>query len=166
MTSRTAWTGGLLNSGLGWTAFFNGSDLNSMPNGNSVLSSMTAIQNATALDQFFDVSFELTIASNTIAAGATLVLWLFELNEDGTTYGDGSLVTPGAQASSNIGLYPKLIMPLKTGATQTALYGSNNDPLVMPPGNWLPVLQNNSGFTLASSGNAGKFRSYNINLNS
>lgn len=165
MTARTAWVGGLLNSGLGWTAFFNASDLNSCPNGSSVLSSMTAIANGTSLDQFFDVSFELTIASNTIAAGANLALWLFALNEDGATYGDASLVA-GTQAAVTPGLYPKLIMPLRAATTQTALYGSNNDPLVMPPGNWLPVLQNNSGFTLASSGNAGKFRSYNINLNS
>lgn len=165
MTNRTSWTGGLLNSGLAWTAFFNASDLNSLASGNSVLSSVSAIANGTSLDQFFDVSFELTIASNTIAAGANLAMWLFPLLEDGTTYGDGSL-TGGTGAAITPGLYPKLIMPLRAATSQTLLYGVNNDPLVMPPGSWLPVLQNNSGFALAASGNAGKFRSYNLNLNS
>ena len=165
MASRTAWTGGLLNSGLAWTAFFNAADLNSMANGSSVLSSVTAIANGTSLDQFFDVSFQLTIASSTIAAGANLVMWLFPLMEDGSTYGDNSLVA-GTQAAVTPGLYPKLVMPLRAATTQTLLFGVNNDPLVMPPGSWLPALQNNSGFALAASGNAGKFRSYNLNLNS
>lgn len=165
MTGRTAWVAGLLNSGLSWTSFFNAADLNSMPNGDSVLSSVTAIANGSSLDQFFDVSFELTIASSTIAVGANLAMWLFPLNGDGTTYGDNSL-TAGSQAAITPGLYPKLIMPLRAATGQTKLYGTNNEPLVMPPGSWLPVLQNNSGFTLSSSGNAGYFRSYNINLNS
>jgi hypothetical protein len=164
MTNRTAWTGGLLNTGLAWTAFFNAADLNSMANGSSVLSGVSAITNGTSLDQFFDVSFQLTIASNTIAAGANLAMWLFPLMEDGTTFGDASL-TAGTQAAITPGLYPKLVMPLRAGATQTLLFGVNNDPLVMPPGSWLPVLQNNSGFALAASGNAGKFRSYNLQLN-
>ena len=164
MTSRTAWTGGNLNSGLGWTSFFNAADLNSLPNNYCVLSSVTAIANGSALDMFMDVSFELAISSNTIAAGANLVLWLFGLNEDGTTYGDASLVA-GTQSANVPGLFPKLIMPLRAASSVTALYGSNNDPLIVPPGTWLPVLQNNSGFTLSASGNAGKFRSYNINLN-
>lgn len=165
MASRTAWAPGLLNAGVGWTAFFNAADLNSLANGSSVLSSVAAITNGTSFDQFFDVSFKLTIASSTIAAGATLNFWLFKLQADGTTYGDGSLVA-GTQAAVTPGIYIKLPMPLRAAATQTILIGENADPLVMPPGSWLPVLQNNSGFALAASGNAGSFRSYNINLNS
>jgi hypothetical protein len=150
---------------LTWTSFFNGSDLNSLPNGDSVLSSVTAIGNGSSLDQFFDVSFVLTIASSTVLVGANLTMWLFPLNGDGTTYGDNSL-TAGSQAAITPGLYPKLVMPLRAASGITKLYGTNNEPLVMPPGNWLPVLQNNSGFALSASGNAGYFRSYNINLNS
>jgi hypothetical protein len=162
VTNRTAWTGGNLNSGLGWTSFF-GTELNSLANGSSVLSSVAAITNGTGLDMFYDVAFKLTIASSTIAAGANLTLWLFKLNQDGTTYGDNSLTTSGAAVTP--GLFPTLVMPLRAAATQTTLFGVNGDPLVMPPGTWLPALQNNSGFALAASTNAAYFRSYNLQLN-
>jgi hypothetical protein len=165
MTATTGWVGGRLNSGLGWTSFFNAADLNSMPSGDTVLSSMSAITNGTSLDQFFEVSFKLTIASNTIAAGALLALYLFKLQGDGSTYGDGSLVA-GTQAAITPGIFPKLVMPLRPATAQTILIGENEDPLVLPPGTWLPALQQISGFTLASSGNSAWFRSFNINLNS
>jgi hypothetical protein len=164
MTSRTAWTAGLLNSGLGWTSLF-GSELNSgIANGSSILSSVS-IANGSSLDMFFDVSFECLLSSGqTIAAGANFVLWLMPLMEDGSTYGDGSLSTTAAAVTP--GLYPKLIMPLRAASSISALYGLNNDPLDMPPGTWAAGFQNNCGFTLNTSGNVAKFRSYNINLNS
>ena len=164
MASRTAWVAGLLNAGLGWTACFAGADLNSMPNGDAVLSSQGDITNGTSLDIFADISMELAISSNTIAAGANLAGWIFELNEDGSTYGDNSL-TAGAQAAVTPGLIPAFIMPLRAAASQTALYGFAQG-IIIPPGTFRFAIQNNSGFTLSASGNAGKFRSYNINLNS
>ena len=163
MTSRTAWTGGNLNAGLGWTAFFNAADLNSLANGSSVLSSVSGITNGTSLDELFDVSIILAISSSTLVAGASLALWLYPLQSDGSTYGDGAF-TAGTQAARTPGKFPKVVIPLPL-ITTTALVGGNEDPLIMPPGTWLPVLQNNSGFTLSSSGNSGKFRSYNENLN-
>jgi hypothetical protein len=164
MTSNTGWTGGRLNSGIGWTALF-GAELNqaSFATGDAILSSVM-ITNGSSLDMFFDVSFEMVISSSTIAAGANFVLWLMPLMQDGSTYGDNSLTTTPAAVTP--GLYPKLIMPLRAATAQTALYGVNNDPLIMPPGSWAAGFQNNCGFTLASSGNVAKFRSYNINLSS
>jgi len=162
MSNRTAWTAGN-GQGLTWGNLFNGSDLNSMSNANSVLSSITAIANGTNLDQFMDVSLECTIASNTIAAGANFAGWIFPLNEDGSTYGDNSL-TAGTPAAVTPGLYPDFIMPLRAASSQTALYGFAKG-IVLPPGTFLVAVQNNSGFQLASSGNAIKYRTYNINLN-
>jgi hypothetical protein len=162
MASRTAWTAGN-GQGLSWGALLNAADLNSCVNGDSVLSSVADIANGTALDMFMDVSAELTISSSTIAAGANLALWIFELNEDGSTYGDGSL-TAGTPAAITPGLIPALIMPLRAAASQTALYGFGQG-IIIPPGSFRCVLQNNSGFTLSSSGNACKYRTYNLNLN-
>lgn len=162
MSNRTAWTAGN-GAGLTWTTLFNGTDMNSMTNAQSVLSSITAIANGTALDMFMDVSFEVTISSSTIAAGANLSLWIFPLMEDGSTYGDGSLAA-GTAAAITPGLFPVLTMPLRAAVTQTALYGYGQS-IIIPPGTFLPVVQNNSGFTLAGSGNVAKYRTYNLNLN-
>lgn len=164
MTSRTAWTGGNLSPGLSWTTFFNGSDLNSLANGSSVLSSESGFTNGTSLDQFFDVSFQLTIASNNIVAGANLTMWMFPLQQDGSTYGDG-LLTAGTGAAITPGAFPILVMPITVRSGATSIIGWNTSPLIMPPGSWRPVMQNNTGFALAASGNTGAFRSYNINLN-
>jgi hypothetical protein len=162
MSNRTAWTAGN-GQGLTWGALFNGSDINSCINGDSVLSSVSAIANGTNLDQFMDVSLECTIASSTIAAGANFTFWIFPLNEDGTTYGDNSL-TAGTAAAITPGLFPAFVMPLRAAASQTALYGFAQ-AIVIPPGSFACVVQNNCGFTLSSSGNAIKYRTYNIQLN-
>lgn len=162
MAAITGWQGGRLNSGLAWTACFAGADLNSLANGSSVLSSQGDITNGTSLDMFADVSLELAISSSTIAAGANLALWIFELNEDGSTYGDNSL-TAGTAAAVTPGLLLAAVMPLRAAAAQTALYGYAQG-IVIPPGTFRFAVQNNSGFTLSASGNAGKFRSYNINV--
>ena len=88
MANRTAWVAG---NGVGftWTTAINSADLVSMPNGSSVLSSVTGVANQTNLDMFMDVSVRCAIASSTIAAGANLAVWLYALLDDGTTYGDG-----------------------------------------------------------------------------
>jgi hypothetical protein len=167
MTSRSAWTGGNLFSGFGWNAAFNANDLNSMPNGDAVLSSIAAFDNSgdsTAPDQFMDLSVECTISSNTIAAGANFAVWIFYLQEDGSTYGDGSL-TAGTQAAVIPGLFLACPIPLRAGSSITNLIGENLNPLILKPAKFALAISNNSGFTLSSSGNAVKIRTYNINLN-
>jgi len=162
MTARTAWTNGN-GQGLTWGNLFNGSDLNSLPNGSSVLASISAIANGSSLDQFMDVSLECSISSNTISAGANFTFWIFPLMEDSSTYGDNSL-TAGTQAAATPGLFPVFTMPLRAASSQTALYGYAQT-VVIPPGAFLCAVQNNCGFTLSASGNAIKYRTYNINLN-
>lgn len=162
MTAITGWAGGRLNTGLGWTTFFNSADLASCPNASSVLSSITAITNGTSLDMYIDVSVRLVIASSTVAAGANIGLWLYPLLDDGSTYGDGQF-TAGTQAAKTPSPFAWATIPLYAAATQTNLIGYACR-LVIPPGTFLPCAQNNSGFTLTSGTQTIKYRSYNIRI--
>lgn len=163
MAGRTAFTPG---NGQGSTfgTLINATDLNSMANGSSVLSGVAAIDNATNLDMFMDVSIELAIASSTIAAGAYIALWLFYLNEDGTIYGDNSLVA-STQAAVTPGPAPDAVMPLRAASSQTSLIVSPSGLIQLKPRKFIAALQNGCGFALASSGNIVKFTTWNLNLN-
>lgn len=162
MASRTAWTAG---NGVGftWTTAINSADLASMANGSTVVSSVADIANQTNLDMFMDVSVRCAIASNTIAAGANLALWLYELLDDGSTYGDGQF-TNGTQAALTPVFPPFATIPLKVAASQTLLLGYANQ-IVIPPGSFRLALQNNSGFALTAGTQTVKYRTYNLNLN-
>lgn len=162
MSSRTAWTAGNGET-LTWGTAINSSDLTSMANGSTVLSSVSDIANGTALDMFMDVSVRLVISSSTIVAGANLALYIYPLLDDGSTYGDGQL-TAGSQAAKTPALAPIATIPLYAAASQTALVGSATS-LIIPPGSFRLALQNNSGFTLTSGTQTVMYRTYNINLN-
>ncbi len=162
MGSRTAWTAGN-GAGLTWTELITSADLASMPNGSSVLSSDADIANGTQLDMFMDISAVCAIASSTIAAGANLAFWLYALQEDGSTYGDGQL-TPGTQAAKTPTFAPIGVMPLVAAAAQTTLVGFVQG-IIIPPGSFRVAMQNNSGFTLTSGTQTVKYRTYDINLN-
>jgi hypothetical protein len=162
MSSRTAWTAG---NGVGftWTTLINSADLASMINGSSVVSSVADIANQTNLDMFMDISFSCAIASSTIVAGANISFWLFLLNQDGTTYGDGQF-TNGTQAAKTPTFAPCGIFPLVAAAAQTTMVGAINQ-IIIPPGSFRVAAQNNSGFTLTAGTQTVKYRTYNINLN-
>lgn len=165
MTSRTAWTAGNGNSGAGltWSAALNSSDLTSMPNADTVLSSVADIANGTALDMFMDLSIAMAIASSTIAAGANIAAWIFALNQDGSTYGDGQFAS-GSQAAKTPTFVPCAIFPLVAAAAQTTLLGFAQQ-IIIPPGSFRIAVQNNSGFALTAGTQTIKYRTYNINLN-
>jgi hypothetical protein len=155
MVSRTAWTAG---NGVGftWTALTVSATL---ANGNSQLDNAD-IANQTNLDMFADLSISLTIASSTIAAGAYIAFWLAALNQDGSTYGDNHVTTTAAAVTPS---YPSIaIIPCFAAAAQTSIIG-NALGLVIPPGTFRWIIQNNSGFTLTAA--TAKYRTYNINNN-
>lgn len=162
MTNRTSWVAGN-GAGLTWSTAINSSDLASMSNGNTVLSTISDIANGTSLDQFMDVSVRCAIASNTIAAGANLALWLYALLDDGSTYGDGQLVA-GTQAAKTPLFSPIGVIPLLAAASQTTLVGAVTG-ILLPPGSFRLALQNNSGFALTAGTQTVKYRTYNQNLN-
>ena len=100
MTSRTAWTPGNSGSGLSWLTAINSADMASMSTANTVVSSVADIANQTALDQFMDISCSLVISSSTIIAGQNLAFWIYALNQDGSTYGDGQFTNGTAAAKT------------------------------------------------------------------
>ena len=163
MANRTAWAAGL-GVGFTWTTAINSADMASMATANTVVSSVTDITNQTALDQFMDISASLVISSSTIAAGANLAFWIYALNEDGSTYGDGQF-TNGTAAAKTPTFPPCALMPLVAAASQTALLGFVQG-IIIPPGSFRLAIQNNSGFSLTSGTQTVKYRTYNINLNS
>ena len=158
-TTLEHWAAGA-GAGLSWTSCIGANDLNSISNANSVLASSSVITNGTALDVFCDVS--VLLGSCTTTGVPFIGVYMYPLNEDGSTYGDnqftagtGSAAVPGSQYFKGAIAYPVV--------TTTALYG-NITGLVMPPGSFLFLFQNNLGVTTASSGNVAKYRTYCLGL--
>jgi hypothetical protein len=149
------WIGG---SGVGftWTSCFGASDLNSLANGSSVLASSSAITNQTALDIFCDIS--VSLGSVTTVAPNYLGVYIYPLNQDGSTYGDNQFTAgSGASATPGSSYYKgSIVIPVGTQALYGALTG-----IIMPPGTFLFLIRNQAGVTLASSGNTVKYRTYN-----
>ena len=156
MTNRLAWTAG---NGVGFTWSVANANAGTLANGNSVLDS-TDILNQTALDIYADVSISLTIASSTIAAGANMTFWIAMLNQDGTTYGDNKVTTTPAAVTPSYS--PAAVIPTNPGTAQTSIIG-NAFGIIIPPGTFRWLVQNNIGFTLTAA--TIKYRTYNMNLN-
>lgn len=141
-------------SGVGftWTTLMS-TELNSIANGNAILGG-SSVTNQTALDLFAD--FSLVLASAAFVAPNFIGLFLYPLNDDGSSYGDGRFGSsaagppPANYAIGSIGL---------VAATQAQT--GTLVRVVMPPGTWKPVLWNQGGVALASSANTLKYRTYN-----
>lgn len=140
--------------GLTWTAAFTASTLDSIVNGNAILSDVS-ITNGTALDIFADVCIQ--FGSITVAAPNYIGIYLYPLNQDGSTYGDGRFGTSAAgPPPSN---YFKGAIGFPTGA---AAFKGNLTGIILPPGTFKLVAYNQAGATLAGSGgNACYYRTYN-----
>lgn len=171
MTARTAWTAGNA-QGYAWTPLFNTADLASMASANAVLSSIADLANQTAQDQFMDVSIALAISSNTIASGKTVALFLYPLNQDGTTYGDNQFTAGTASSRVPGACYAAIgtnqvtpgVLQIPPLAATTSIVGISTG-IILPPGSFRMVLQQTSGFTLTSGTQTVQYRTYNINLN-
>jgi hypothetical protein len=151
MANRTAWTAG---SGVGftWTTAINGSDLASLANGSTVLSSVADIANQTQLDIYADISVRMTVGSATPPVGAALYLYLVALLDNGSTYGDGSMAS-GATIARVPPYAPVGLIPLESAGATTLLAGFVQG-IIIPPGSFRFALNNNSGAALsATAGN-------------
>jgi hypothetical protein len=162
MTNRTAWTAG---NGVGftWSTLINSADMASMATANTVVSSVADIANQGFLDMFMDISYKLAITSNTIAAGANFAFWIYALDQDGSTYGDGQFVN-GTAAALTPAFPPCATVGIPAVATTTNMSGYAQQ-IIIPPGSFRVAIQNNSGFTLTSGTQTVKYRTYNLNLN-
>jgi hypothetical protein len=138
--------------GLSWGTL-DTTTLNSIANGNAILSG-TAITNGTALDIFADV--EVVLASLAAVAPNYVGIYLYPLNSDASTYGDGRFgtTTPGPPPASYwVG---NVVMGGATQAWQGTLRG-----IIMPPGTFKFVIYNQMGVAFAASANTLKYRTYN-----
>jgi len=128
-------------------------ELNSLASGNAIQGS-TSIANATNLDLAAEFSFT-TGGSITPTGSPFVALYLYPLNGDGTTYGDGRFASAAAgPPPSN---YYRGFCGMGTSAgTQVgtfAIPGTSIFQIPLPRGTFIPVFYNLTGVTLSSSGN-------------
>ena len=137
------WVGGS-GVGLTYTDAFSTATLNSIASGNAILSDLQ-IDNSTALDMFADVS--IVLGSAVFIAPNYIGVYLYPLNKDGTTYGDGRFGSSAAGPPAS-GLYVGTInLVVGTQAQEGTLCR-----VILPPGKFKFVLYNQGG-ALAASGN-------------
>lgn len=143
-------------SGVGytWTSIMT-TELNSIASGNAILG-LADITNQTAQDRYCDFSVHLASAIFPNTQGLNISIHLYPLCDDGSTYGDGKF---GSSAAGPPNYPPAAVIPLVINVTQAQTGVATG--VVIPPGTWRPVLCNNGGVALASSGNTLKYRTYN-----
>ena len=164
MANKTGWTGGRLNSGLGWTAGF-GTETNSLVNLGAVLSSVAPFTNGTGLDQLVDLSLVATAAAvYSPAAGAGVNVWLAMLSADGTTYGDGRMTTtPSTTYVPPWFGFTWFPCGIGTSLATAVPIVSTVAGLAIPPGSFKLIVQNLLGFTVSAL--QVSLRSYDQDLN-
>lgn len=139
-------------------------ELNSLVSGNAILGS-TSVANGTNLDLAAEFSF--TTGGSITPSGVPFVgLFLYPLNGDGSTYGDGRFGSSAAgPPPSN---YSRGFCGLPAAAgTQTGFFGIPGTGIFqipLPRGTWKPVFYNLTGVTLSSSGNILYYRTTNRSI--
>jgi hypothetical protein len=139
--------------GLTWGNAFTGTTLNSIASGNAIISDIQ-VDNSSALDIFADLSINL--ASLTIVAPNYVGVYLYPLNADGTTYGDGRFGSSAAGPPASNYWVGNIIMPTGTAAAEGTTRG-----IIMPPGKFKFLLYNQAGVAFAATSNTCQYRTYN-----
>ncbi len=138
-------------------------ELNSLGSANAIVGS-TAIDNATNLDLEVELSFK---GGGSITAAGTpfLAVYLYPLNGDASTYGDGRFGSAAAGPPGQSYLWG-YIGAIPTGANTIIGHFMRPDGqgprLLLPRGSWKPVFHNGLGVTLTASGNILYYRTTNI----
>lgn len=164
ISATQKWVGGFYSAGgtagAAWTSVCS-TELNSLPSGDAILCSIP-IANQTNLDLYANFSF--TFGSVATMAGAPYVqLYLYPLNQDGSTYGDGNWGSaaagpPAAQYATNC------IIPSAVSTTATFKGECWNVPI--PPVAFKVVLYSNLNTTgnAAASGNVVYIQTSNFSI--
>lgn len=139
--------------GLTFTDCFSTATLNSIASGNAILSDLQ-IDNSSALDVFCDVS--IALASAAFVAPNYIGLYLYPLNKDASTYGDGRFGSSAAGPPGSTYWIGNISIVATTAVQEGTLTG-----VKLIPGKWKFVLYNQGGVALASSGNTCQYRTYN-----
>lgn len=139
-----------------WTDVGLGTKVDSLANNNAIICVTTALDNSAAQDEF--VQFSMSLGSVTTGSGAPdIALFVYELNQDATTYGDQRFASataatpPMSTFGDSMGLPP---------SATTVLTGTTN-LILLRRTLWKPLMLNRSGSTLAGSGNVLKYRTWN-----
>jgi hypothetical protein len=151
------WTAG---SGVGytWTAAFAAADLNSMTSAYACLSSQGDISNQGIGDIYADISF--SIASVLTTGTPYIAFYLYPLNQEGTTYGDGQFTAGTQTAGTTIPSASLWKASFMTPIGTQVLVGTCTG-IIIPPGTFRWLIQNKTGVNWTGSGNACKYRTYN-----
>jgi hypothetical protein len=155
MATTEKWIGGS-GQGLTWGNAFTGSTLNSIANGNAILSDLQ-IDNSSAFDIFSDVSINL--ASLAAVAPNFVGVYLYPLNADGSTYGDGQFGSSAAGPPSSTYWVGNIVITAVTAVQEGTVRG-----IILPPGKFKFVLYNQAGVAFAGSGNTCQYRTYNRSI--
>ena len=157
MSNTLIWYAPLGTTPATWQAAF-GTEIDSLASGSYALSSII-IDNTSGLLTDGWISMALGSVAPS-AAGASLVFYLQQLNQDGTTYGDG--VASGTVLPLS-GWCGSFIWPTSsTAATQT---GSFKIGIEIPPNKFKLGVVNQLGSALAASGNTISLALNKLNLN-
>lgn len=145
-----------------WTSVsFTAGDLNSLASGGFALST-AAITNGTSLDLYADVSLIITVGGTTLVS-SYLPLFLLPLQQDGSTYGDGSASSSSVMPVAS---YVAASCMIKSGVTSGNTIQAMYKGIVTPPGDFKLGLGNGLGVALnATAALTMKIRTYNENLN-
>ena len=148
------------NAALSYTAQFNaGADLDSLAAGSCAVSS-TVYDNTTTL--YTDAWVSCSLPTLATGAGApTLDIYILPLNQDGSTYGDG---TVSGTVAPSAAYYVGSITWAASLASGTQV-GSIQLPTGMPPTEFKLAVVNNIGNALAASGNVFAIAPDKLNLN-
>lgn len=133
-----------------WAAMFGATDLNSLANGSTALSSLSApqIDTSTSLEFYFQAEF---VGGSISPTGAPdVVVFLLPLSADNTNYVDGEATATAANQPVWI-QYPHAAIALRTKASSTQL--ARSGAILLPPGKYKVGLLNRSGVALAASDN-------------
>ena len=146
------WIGGS-GQGLTWGNAFTGSTLNSIASGNAIISDLQ-IDNSSALDVYSD--FSMNLASLAVVAPNYIGVYLYPLNADGTTYGDGRFGSSASGPPASSYWVGNIIIPTGTAANEGTVRG-----IVIPPGKFKFLVYNQAGVAFNASGNTAQYRTYN-----
>lgn len=141
--STEKWVAGS-GAGFTWTDASTAASLDSVANGSSVLCTV-AVANQTSLDMFCDVS--LALGSAAFVAPNYVGVYIYPLNKDGSTYGDGRFGSAAAGTPPSNYFAATIGLVAATQAQTGTAMG-----IVMPPGTFKFVLFNQGGVTWAGSG--------------